>query len=556
MGRHSAVGLIGLGLMGSALADRLLGAGQRAIGWDIDAERRTAHRERGGDVARDAQEVFSSCSRVLLSLPSHREVGDVMQAAGAALCRGLTIIDTTTGDPASSEELAQTLSGQGIVYLDATISGSSAQVRAGSATLMVGGDAESFAACADIFALIGPQTFHTGPAGTGAKMKLVTNLVLGLNRAALAEGLAFAESAGLDLKLSLAVMRGSAAYSRIMDTKGERMIRGDFAPDARLSQHLKDVRLIVDIGRHAGLPMPLSAAHRASARGGRGRGLRRARQQRNHQGPPGGEPQPRPQMSVSPATRSPAASGAPVIADRLSHGSLRRRTRILVLCAGFGGLLFDGFELGLMPLASLSVSKDLLGAGYTPTLGGDWFARFTAALMLGAACGGILLGSLGDRIGRARAMGISIVFYSAFAGLGAWVHTQDQMLVLRFLVGLGVGGVWPNAVALVAECWPDKARPAVAGVMGAAINAGILMLSQIAQIWSVTEDAWRWLFTLAGAPAALGVFVLAFLPESPAWLDSREQRNGHETRDAGRVSCSARRWCRSPSSASRSARSR
>ena len=104
--------------------------------------------------------------------------------------------------------------------------------------------------------------FHTGPAGTGAKMKLVTNLVLGLNRAALAEGLAFAESIGLDPALSLAVMRGSFAYSRIMDTKGERMIRGDFAADARLSQHLKDVRLIVDIGRHAGLPMPLSAAHR------------------------------------------------------------------------------------------------------------------------------------------------------------------------------------------------------------------------------------------------------------------------------------------------------
>jgi 3-hydroxyisobutyrate dehydrogenase-like beta-hydroxyacid dehydrogenase len=109
---------------------------------------------------------------------------------------------------------------------------------------------------------MGSQTFHPGPAGTGAKMKLVTNLVLGLNRAALAEGLAFAESIGLDPAVSLAVMRGSLAYSRIMDTKGERMIRGDFAPDARLSQHLKDVRLIVDIGRHAGLPMTLSAAHR------------------------------------------------------------------------------------------------------------------------------------------------------------------------------------------------------------------------------------------------------------------------------------------------------
>ena len=91
------------------------------------------------------------------------------------------------------------------------------------------------------------------------------------------------------------------------------------------------------------------------------------------------------------------------------------------------------------------------------------------------------------------------------------------MLVLRFMVGLGVGGVWPNAVALVAECWPDKARPTVAGLMGVAINAGILMLSQIAQVWSLTADSWRWLFTLAAAPAALGLLVL-FVPAGIAGL--------------------------------------
>jgi 3-hydroxyisobutyrate dehydrogenase-like beta-hydroxyacid dehydrogenase len=261
--QRAAVGLIGLGLIGTALADRLLKAGKRVVGWDINPDRVAALRQKGGEIAGGATEVFSSCRRVLLSLPSHREVADVIQAAGASLSRGLTIIDTSTGDPASTEELAGRLGALGISYLDATISGSSAQVRAGSVTLMVGGDAESVAASADIFESIGQQTFHTGPAGTGAKMKLVTNLVLGLNRAALAEGLAFAGSLGFDPTLSLAVMRGSAAYSRIMDTKGERMVHGDFAPDARLSQHLKDVRLIVDIGRQAGLPMPFSAAHRA-----------------------------------------------------------------------------------------------------------------------------------------------------------------------------------------------------------------------------------------------------------------------------------------------------
>ncbi len=205
--------------------------------------------------------------------------------------------------------------------------------------------------------------------------------------------------------------------------------------------------------------------------------------------------------------------------------TLSPKARYAVLLAAVGGLMFDGVELGLMPVASLSVSQSLLGPDYTPTLGGDWFARFTAALMLGAAVGGIFLGSLGDRIGRTRALGISILFYSVFAGLGALVRTQEQMLVLRFMVGLGVGGVWPNAVALAAECWPDKSRPVVAGLMGAALNAGILMLSQVARTWHITPESWRWIFWLAAAPAVLGLLVLFALPESPLWLAARAARS-------------------------------
>jgi SHS family sialic acid transporter-like MFS transporter len=89
------------------------------------------------------------------------------------------------------------------------------------------------------------------------------------------------------------------------------------------------------------------------------------------------------------------------------------------------------------------------------------------------------------------------------------------------MVGLGVGGVWPNAVALAAECWPDKSRPVVAGLMGAALNGGILMLSQIVQLRHITPASWRWIFFLAAVPAVLGVLVLLWLPESPRWLAGR-----------------------------------
>ena len=200
---------------------------------------------------------------------------------------------------------------------------------------------------------------------------------------------------------------------------------------------------------------------------------------------------------------------------------LSRSARVFVLVAASLGLVFDGVELGLMPVASLSVSKSLLGEAFTPTLGGDWFARFTAALMLGAAVGGILLGNLGDRIGRSRAMGVSILFYSIFAMMGAWARTQEEMLVLRFMVGLGVGGVWPNGMALVAECWSSASRPLVTGVMSAGLNAGILLLSQVVRIWTVSPDSWRWLFYLGVLPALLGILVLVALPESPTWLANR-----------------------------------
>ena len=115
---------------------------------------------------------------------------------------------------------------------------------------MAGGDAEAFARCRDLFACFAPRAFHLGPCGSGARMKLVVNLVLGLNRAALAEGLAFAAACGVDPAVALEVLKAGVSYSRVMDTKGPKMLAADFTPEARLSQHLKGARL------------PLSGLHR------------------------------------------------------------------------------------------------------------------------------------------------------------------------------------------------------------------------------------------------------------------------------------------------------
>lgn len=255
----SPVGLIGLGLMGGALADRLIRGGFAVRGFDTNGRCAAALVELGGKVAGDASEVLRSCDVVLLSLPSHREVRAVLAEGIEHLRAGQIIVDTTTGEPDAAVENARELAARGVFYLDATISGSSAQAREGDVIWMVGGERQAFERRAELFRCLAKEVVHTGAAGTGSKMKLVTNLVLGLNRAALAEGLALAGALELDLAQTLAVLMKSAAYSRIMDTKGEKMISGDFTPVARLSQHLKDVRLMLAA---TPLSLPLSETHR------------------------------------------------------------------------------------------------------------------------------------------------------------------------------------------------------------------------------------------------------------------------------------------------------
>jgi 3-hydroxyisobutyrate dehydrogenase-like beta-hydroxyacid dehydrogenase len=146
--------------------------------------------------------------------------------------------------------------------LDAPFSGSSEQTRRGEAIAIVGGLQEAFDACRDLFDCCAAKTIYVGPCGSGARMKLVSNLVMGLNRAALAEGLVFAQAIGLDAEAALRVLLGSMAYSRVMDTKARKMIEGDFRTQARLSQHLKDVRLIIEAAAEAGQALPLTEAHR------------------------------------------------------------------------------------------------------------------------------------------------------------------------------------------------------------------------------------------------------------------------------------------------------
>jgi len=254
------IGLVGVGLLGSAMAERLLSAGHEVVGWDLQADALARLRGLGGVVSEGAVEALS-CDHVLLSLPRDRDVAAVVDENQGEMRAGITVVDTTTGDPNRQAEMGRRLSAVGVKYLDATIGGSSRHVREGRAVAMVGGDLEAFESVESVLASFTSRTFHVGPCGNGSRMKLVVNLVLGLNRASLAEGLALASSLGLDLDLALDCLVAGPAWSRAMDDKGRKMIDGDFSPQARLSQHLKDVRLMLAAADERDLELPLTRLH-------------------------------------------------------------------------------------------------------------------------------------------------------------------------------------------------------------------------------------------------------------------------------------------------------
>jgi len=256
------IGVIGLGLLGTALAQRFLIARNRVLGYDLSAERRAALESAGGRAANSALEVVEQCDTILLSLPDAAVVSSVIDAIVPALRPGQLIIDTTTGEPLETERLGARLATRGVDFLDATIAGSSVQVYEGQVIVMVGGDEEILQASRELFRCFAREVFHLGRWGSGSRMKLVVNLVLGLNRAVLAEGLTFARALGVDQQQALAILKASPAFSTVMDTKGEKMLTCDFSTQARLSQHLKDVRLILAAGARTGAELPLSSVHR------------------------------------------------------------------------------------------------------------------------------------------------------------------------------------------------------------------------------------------------------------------------------------------------------
>jgi len=264
----SSVGLIGLGLVGSALARRLVAGGFDVIGYDLRDEARDALRASGVRTAASPREIGGACATVVLAVFDTRGVIDATEGPQGLIAGGAVrrLVDCSTGDPEALEALAKRLEAQGVDLVEAPLSGSSSQIAAGDATMLIGGDEDAVRASDAVLAALSSRRIRVGGAGMGARAKLATNLVLGLNRAALAEGMVLAESIGIAPAQFLELVLATPARSDAALAKGAMMVAGDFAPQSRIRQHLKDVDLMLDSSRATGQRLPLSETHAALMR--------------------------------------------------------------------------------------------------------------------------------------------------------------------------------------------------------------------------------------------------------------------------------------------------
>lgn len=221
----------------------------------------------------------------------------------------------------------------------------------------------------------------------------------------------------------------------------------------------------------------------------------------------------------------------------------------MALAAALLGWMFDGFEMGLFSMVGRSAIQDLMGFTGKPTEAqeaaiGFYFGVVIAVFLVGAATGGVLFGWLGDRIGRVRAMSLSVATYAVFTGLCGVVELPWQIVVMRFIASLGMGGEWALGVALVMEVWPNRSRALMAGLIGAAANVGYLLVGVIGmgltailgnmEQWLlalgfssatattlVAHKGWRLMMILGATPALLTFFFRLFVPESHKWEQER-----------------------------------
>ncbi|PYN38214.1 MAG: 2-hydroxy-3-oxopropionate reductase [Candidatus Rokuibacteriota bacterium] len=271
------IAIIGVGLLGSAVASRLLAGGFAVSGWDSRPDQLSALRPRGLKSAASLKDAVTGAEAVFTILPSLETVEGVILGPGGllgSLAPSATLIQMSTISPTLTRRLGEAAAAAGIGFLDTPMSGTSAMVERGDCTIFAGGDAALVEACRPVFAAIARRTVHVGPIGSASLAKLATNLLVGLNTAALAEALVLGAKGGLAPQALLDILKDSAAASKMVDVRGPLMVEHRFDPQMKLELFLKDFRLMLEEAQRLGVALPLTSLTQqlctATAAAGRG----------------------------------------------------------------------------------------------------------------------------------------------------------------------------------------------------------------------------------------------------------------------------------------------
>jgi len=197
--------------------------------------------------------------------------------------------------------------------------------------------------------------------------------------------------------------------------------------------------------------------------------------------------------------------------------------------AAWLGWTFDGLDMHLYTLVAAPFVAQLVGAATTTdTRVGRYGSIIQAAFLLGWALGGGFFGRIGDRLGRARALSLTVLTYAAFTGLSFFAHSWWHLLIFRFLAALGIGGEWAVGASLLSETWPRRWRPWIAAVLQTGVNVGVLCAGLANFILAAAPP--RWVFLVGILPALLVFWIRRAVPETEEWRVAKARAQGREPR--------------------------
>jgi 3-hydroxyisobutyrate dehydrogenase-like beta-hydroxyacid dehydrogenase len=258
---QQTVGMIGLGIMGSAMSYNLLRAGVRVVGYDLAPRARAEHKRAGGAAARSPREVAKRADVIITSLPSARALGEVAAELAKSAKRGTVVVETSTLPIGVKTTARDALAKRGVILLDCPLSGTGAQARAKDLLIYVSGERRAYDRIAPVLPAFTSANYYVGPFGDGSKMKFVANLLVAIHNVAAAEAMVLGMKAGLDPAMILKVVAGGAGGSRMFQVRGPMMVKGDYS-EATMKNEVwqKDMTIIGDFARELDCPTPLFAA--------------------------------------------------------------------------------------------------------------------------------------------------------------------------------------------------------------------------------------------------------------------------------------------------------